>query len=129
VKSHEPLNPDIVYSGKDSTIVGIQASTEDSGFGRPKTVWNILAKSKVGSYFILRYVLCDYCDIDASNLKSNRIFTGVDAMDFRILSVDEAKNWLYRAGFKKEFKAEFGADAPPTSVQLPFKVEHRRKCV
>ena len=114
VRSPQLLAPDTVYSGKASTIVAFRETIAHARFLSDTTAWDVLARSRAGTYFLLRYELCDDCDTDGSKLKVSRLFVPRGAS---VLSLDEAKDWLYRAGLRKEYKAEFGNEAPPVSVQ------------
>ncbi len=117
VRSYQLLTPDIVYSGKSSAILGIVGGPEDTARRRDQMVWHVLAKSKTGTYFALKFYLCDDCDVDARHLKANRIYTSTQSVDFQLLTNDQARDWLFRAGLRKEYKDEFGVEPPPAVVQ------------
>jgi hypothetical protein len=117
VPSTKPLVPDTLYSGQDSVIVAIQPTTDYRGFNSRIPAWDVLAKSATGRYFTLHYRLCADCDVDSGRLQWKRLDDPEYSNNaMRVLSVEEAKDWLYRAGKRKEFKAEFGTDAPPAAV-------------
>jgi hypothetical protein len=113
VSSEKPLTPDTIYSGKGSRIVAYYERTEPNMFSPDSTMWEVLAQSKSGTYFTLEYNLCTECD--ASTRGADRI--SKSDWPVRALTVDDAKDWLFRAGLRKEFRSEFGTDSPPAAVQ------------
>lgn len=113
VSRYQPLTPATVYSGKNSRIVAFNVRTEENWVGPNKASWDILAQSKSGTYFDVTYDLC--ANRDADKRGANRISRS--HWPLRALTVDQAKDWLYRTGLRQEFKTEFGTDAPPVSVQ------------
>ncbi|MDN8102569.1 hypothetical protein [Burkholderia multivorans] len=117
VRGDQLLAPDVVYSGKSSAILAIVGEEEDTVLGGHQMVWHVLAKSKAGTYFALKYYLCDDCDVDAKHLKANRIYTSTQSGDFQLLTTDQAKDWLFRAGLRKKYKQEFGVEPPPAEMQ------------
>lgn len=112
VPSVAPLTPDVVYAGKNAKIVAITREDEHTLF-RDGTAWRVLAKTNAGAYFLVKYRLCEDCD--SYTRGESRL--ELDSFNrLRELSPTDAKDWLFRAGRTKEFKEEFGADAPPRTV-------------
>ncbi|MBN3761257.1 hypothetical protein [Burkholderia sp. Ac-20365] len=108
------LEPDTVFSGSNSVIVAVQPESRSQPFRDDRKLWHVLAKSRSGTYISLTYELCDDCEADKDKLKANRIFLGSPTS---VLSIDQAKDWLYRANMRALYKSEFGVEAPPATVQ------------
>ncbi|NIF40130.1 hypothetical protein F3J14_04280 [Burkholderia sp. Tr-862] len=115
----QSMQPDVHWSGKDAKIIAIY---EDDGrapylnLGTVKSTekaWRVIAKTRNGNYFTVRFQLCTDCSTDADNIGWKRLFS----LNFHPLEASDVKQILYEMDMRQEFKDEFGSEAPPRRIE------------
>lgn len=114
----QAMQPDVHWSGKDAKIIAIYENDDPAilnlrAVKSTEKAWSVIAKTRNGNYFIVRFRLCGECATDANNIGWKRLFSG----DFHPLEASEVKRLLYEMDLRQEFKDEFGSEAPPRRIE------------
>lgn len=113
----QAMQPDVHWSGKDAKIIAIYENDDRAylNLGFVKTTekaWSVIAKTRNGNYFTVRFQLCGYCDTDSA-IGWKRLVS----RDFDPLDANDVKRLLYQMDLRQEFKDEFGSEAPPRRIE------------
>ncbi|WP_321935308.1 hypothetical protein [Paraburkholderia sp. J8-2] len=113
--SPRSLTPDTHWSGRDARVVGVYEQDVDSTslMGKQNKAWIVIAKTRSGRYFSVQFELCERCQVDADDVGWKRLFVH----GFQPLTEEVVRDSLYRNNLLREYKAEFGTDAPPRTVE------------
>lgn len=112
----QPMRPDVHWSGKDAHIIAIYENDDRAylNLGFLKTTenaWSVIAKTRNGNYFTVRFQLCGYCDTETA-IGWKRLIS----RDFDPLAATDVKRLLYEMDLRQEYKDEFGSEAPPRRI-------------